>query len=144
MKKIIFSLTAFLSVISITSCDKDFNTIGSEIVGGDHFDFERKDDFTVIAYSKATESVQTNNLPINALGIYNNPAFGLTKASFVSQVELSTSSFNIGDSPVIDSVYLYVPYFSTLESTDTNCDRVFSLVSVYGYDEDANFDLQVL
>ena len=43
MKKIIFSLTAFLSVISITSCDKDFNTIGSEIVGGDHFDFEKYD-----------------------------------------------------------------------------------------------------
>jgi len=144
MKKIILGITGFLSVISITSCDKDFNTIGSEIVGGDHFDFERKDDFTVIAYSKATGSVQTNNLPINALGIYDNPAFGLTKASFVSQVELSTSSFNIGDSPVIDSVYLYVPYFSTLESTDTNGDRVFSLDSVYGFDETAKFDLKVL
>ncbi|WP_430399456.1 DUF4270 domain-containing protein [Flavobacterium sp.] len=144
MKKIILGITGFLSVILITSCDKDFNTIGSEIVGGDHFDFERKDDFTVTAYSKATGSVQTNNLPINALGVYNNPAFGLTKASFVSQVELSTSSFNIGDSPVIDSVYLYVPYFSTLESTDTNGDRVFSLDSVYGYDEDAKFDLKVL
>lgn len=144
MKKIILGVTVLLSVVSITSCDKDFNTIGSEIVGGDHFDFEKKDDFTVIAYSKATGSVQSNNLPINALGIYDNPAFGLTKASFVSQVELSTASFNIGDAPVIDSVYLYVPYFSTLESTDTNGNRVFSLDSVYGYDDSAKFDLKVL
>ncbi|WP_320815879.1 DUF4270 domain-containing protein [Flavobacterium sp.] len=144
MKKIILGITVLLSVISITSCDKDFNTIGSEIVGGNHFDLDRKDDFTVVAYSKATGSVQTNNLPINALGIYDNPAFGLTKASFVSQVELSTSSFNIGDTPVIDSVYLYVPYFSTLESTDTNGNRVFELDSVYGYDENAKFDLKVL
>ena len=144
MKKIILGVAVLLSVISLTSCDKDFNTIGSEIVGGDHFDFEKKDDFTVIAYSKATGSVQSNNLPINALGIYDNPAFGLTKASFVSQVELSTTSFNIGDSPVIDSVYLYVPYFSTLESTDTSGNRVFSLDSVYGYDETAKFDLKVL
>ena len=146
MKKIILGLTVLLSVTSLTSCDKDFNTIGSDIVGGDHFNFEKKDDFTVIAYSKATGSVQTNNLAVNALGIYDDPAFGLTKASFVSQVELSTTSFTIGDDPVIDSVYIYIPYFvdSDLTTTNTDGSSEYVLDSVYGYDEDAKFDLKVL
>lgn len=146
MKKIILSLTVLLSVISLMSCDKDFNTIGSEIVGGDHFNFDKQDDFTVVSYSKETGSVQTNNLAINALGIYNDPAFGLTKASFVSQVELSSTSFNIGDSPVIDSVYLYVPYFFKSDETTANTDGSSNYVldSVYGYDETATFDLKVL
>ena len=43
MKKIILGLTVLLSVTSLTSCDKDFNTIGSDIVGGNHFDLDKID-----------------------------------------------------------------------------------------------------
>jgi hypothetical protein len=95
------------------------------------------------AYSKATGSVQSNNLPINALGIYKDPYFGTTKAHFVSQVELSIANPTIGYQPEIDSVYMYVPYFSTYKSATEAGERIYELDSVHDYSETAKFKLHV-
>ena len=146
MKKIILGLTVLLSVISLTSCDKDFNTIGSDIVGGNHFDFD-KIDLQVSVETKLTGPVQSNNLPINHLGIYNDPSFGVTKAHFVSQLELTSENPIIGNvgTQVIDSVYIYIPYFIDSDETITDTDgaSTFVLDSVYGYNENAKFKLHV-
>lgn len=146
MKKIILGLTVLLSVTSLTSCDKDFNTIGSDIVGGNHFDLD-KIDVQVSVETKITGPVQSNNLPINHLGIYSDPAFGITKAHFVSQLELTSENPIIGNAgtQVIDSVYIYIPYFVDSDETvtDTDGSSTFVLDSVYGYNEDAKFKLHV-
>ena len=145
MKKSFLKLTSiFFLFVLIVSCDKDFNSLDSDVIGDDHFDLELYDEASVIAYSKATGAVQTNNLPLNALGIYNNPKFGVTKAHFVSQVELETENPNFGFNPVIDSVYLYVPYFRTQTATEPDGGRTYELDSVYGYSETAKFRLRVL
>ena len=107
-------------MLTFTSCDKEYNTIGSDIIGGDNYDFN-KYDATVIAYSKATGAVQTNNLPVNALGTYENTTFGRTSANFVTQVSLATTSPVIGTTTTNyiksnDSVYLYIPYFFKLKT----------------------------
>jgi hypothetical protein len=136
MKKIILGVAVLLSVISLTSCDKDFNTIGSEIVGGDHFDFEKYDVQNITAFSKPTGAVQSNNLPINPLGIYQDPVFGDTKATFVSQLQLEISNPTIGtlvDIKAEDSVYLYVPYFSEVKTyASGNEANIYTLDSIYG------------
>jgi len=142
MKKYFLITAIFILLVGIVSCDKDFNTIGSSVVGGNNFDFE-KVDIPVNAFSKKTGPVQSNNLPINHLGIYNDPAFGITKAHYVSQIALDFPNPTIGNSQVIDSVYLYVPYFSTLKETATNGSRTFELDSIYGYDETVKFKLHV-
>ena len=80
MKKHITVLFLVFAMVLI-SCDQDFNTIGSDLVGDEHFDFSSYE-AQLKAYSVKTEEVQTNNLPINPLGIYNNPYFGVTKANF--------------------------------------------------------------
>jgi hypothetical protein len=145
MKKSILKISSiFFLFVLLVSCDKDFNSLDSDVIGDDHFDLELYDEASVIAYSKATGPVQTNNLPLNALGIYNNPKFGVTKAHFVSQVELKTENPNFGFNPVIDSVYLYVPYFTTQTSTEPDGGRTYELDSVYGYSETAKFRLRVL
>jgi len=138
--KISLLLSTFFTLIS---CDKDFNSLDSDLADDTHFNLEKYEVQNLKAYSKATGPVQSNNLPINALGVYEDPYFGVTKAHFVSQVELSNTNPTIGDSPVIDSVYLYVPYFSTLESTSDSGERIYELDSVYGYSEDAKFKLHV-
>ena len=145
MKKSFFKISSiFFLFVLLVSCDKDFNSLDSDVIGDDHFDLELYDEASVIAYSKATGPVQTNNLPLNALGIYNNPKFGVTKAHFVSQVELETENPNFGFNPVIDSVYLYVPYFRTQTGTETDGGRTYELDSIYGYSETAKFRLRVL
>lgn len=146
MKKIILGVTVLLSFISLTSCDKDYNTIGSEVVGNDHFDFEKRD-ISVLVQNSLTGPVQSNNLPVNHLGILNDPAFGITKASFVTQLELLTENPIIGNegTQVIDSVYVYIPYFvdSDLTETDTDGSKTYVLDSVYNYNETSKFKLHV-
>src|SRR6478672_10804132 len=97
-------------VVFATSCDKDVNEIGADFVDSDHYEFITQK-FDVNSYNQSLGPVQTNNLPINALGYYNNPVFGTTTASFVTQLEMASANptFYKPTSQIdIDSVYLYV------------------------------------
>jgi hypothetical protein len=59
-------------------------------------------------YNQAGGAVESNNLSVNALGIYENEPFGTSTANFVTQISLETFS------PIvvreIESVVLTVPY----------------------------------
>lgn len=137
LKAAFFCLTAALFV----SCDKDFNEIGSDIVGDDHFGI-RDTAITVVAFNQKLGPVQTSNLnslvvnvtnlPISALGYYNNPVFGKTTASFVTQLELSSPNPTIGDNPVVKKVELTIPYFSVLKETNDDGSHVYRLDSIRG------------
>ncbi len=122
-----------LLVLFVASCDKEFTDIGADIIGDNHYGLDSIPS-PVIAYNQNFGAVQTNNLPINSLGVYNNPVFGKTTASFITQVELASVNPTFFDPPTlaeIDSVYLYVPYFSTFESTDvTSGDSSYKLDSI--------------
>ena len=124
-----------LSVVLFASCDKDFNEIGTNIIGDDHFDFDNDTTFFIKAYNQKLGPVASNNLDVNALGIYNNPAFGKTTASFVTQLELVSGNptfTTINNPPVIDSVVLTVPYFSTLSETSAAGVKTYELDSIFG------------
>jgi hypothetical protein len=129
LKHILIACFAFLFV----SCDKDFNEIGSDVIGDDHYGLVKDDTKSIVAYNQNLGAMQSNNLPINALGYYNNPFFGKTKASLVSQVVLDTLNQTIGANPTVTKVELSLPYFSKIVSTDaTTGDRTFELDSIYG------------
>ena len=135
MQNNLFFKCLFLSVVALvfSSCDKDFNEIGSGIIGDDHYGLLRDDTKTIVAYNQNLGSVQSNNLPINALGYYNNPFFGKTKASVVTQVELIGANPTFGTNPTVTKVELSLPYYSTLTATDaTTGDRTYELDSIYG------------
>ena len=146
MKKIVLNSALVLSFLSLISCDKDFNTIGSDVMGDDHFGLEKRDDFGLIAYTKKTGAVQSNNLPSNMLGVYDDSYFGTTKATFVSQLSLASVDPDYGIEREIqanDSVYLYVPYFTTQSATGTgNEPNTFEFNSFFG-DEETSFDLKI-
>ena len=122
------------SIVLMCSCDKDYNEIGSDLIGDNHFDFIKYTS-NVIAYNQKTEAVQSDDLAINKLGIYDDPAFGKTTANFATQLILDAVGPEIGNNPVIDSVYISVPYFSTLKSTDVKGASVYELDSIYGADK---------
>jgi hypothetical protein len=130
-----FKLLFLVSIITLfASCDKDFNEIGSDVIGVDHFGLIQDTTKTVIAYNQATGSVETSNLTLNSLGYYNNPFFGKTRASIVSQVLLDTVNQTIGSLPTVTKVELSLPYFSHLVATDaTTGNHTYELDSVHGY-----------
>jgi len=136
-------IALIVGLFVFVSCDKDFNSMGSDLVDDHHFTLEKYEVQHLKAYSKATGPIQSNNLPINALGIYKDPYFGTTKAQFVSQVELTSGNPTLGYQPVIDSVYLHVPYYSTFKSTTDAGEKIYELDSIYGYSETAKFKLHV-
>jgi hypothetical protein len=45
---------------------------------------------------------------------------------------LESANPTIGKNPVIESVVLTIPYFSSLKSTDANGDATYQLDSIYG------------
>ena len=123
-----YLLALFLGITTLifTACDKDFNELGSDIVNSNNYEFT-SEKFDVLSFNQSLGPVQTNNLPINALGYYNNPVFGKTKASFVTQLELGTIDpkfygVTLAD---IDSVYLYVPYFVKASGTNSDGDTTY-------------------
>ena len=118
-------------VLFLYSCDKDYNEIGADLLGDNHFDFLQYTS-NVVAYNQKIGPVDASNLAVNALGIYNDPAFGKTTAHFATQLNLGTLAPTIGANAVVDSVYLSVPYFSTLKSTNTDGSHVYELDSIYG------------
>ncbi len=125
------ALTLVLVTLLFASCDKDYNSLGSDIIGNEHFEFQGKT-YTVKAYNQKINAVQTNNLPVNSLGILNSSVFGTSKSNFVTQLELAKVAPTFGNNVVIDSVVLTVPYFSTKTSTDANGRGEYELDSIYG------------
>ena len=127
------TLLLFVGFLFFVSCDKDYNEIGDALIGENHFDLT-KDDFSVLAYNQKINSIQSNNLPVNALGIYNNTAFGKTTANFVTELALTALSPVIGANAEVESVYLEIPYFvdATKTTAITTGGYTYELDSIYG------------
>lgn len=130
------SLIVAFGFILTLSCDKDYNEVGANIIGDDNFTFDKDVASTVTCYNQFDAAVQSNNLPINMLGVNDVPGFGTTTASFVTQIELASipTLKTIVD---VQKVELTVPYYSTLISTDSNDNSTYVLDSIYGT-KDAN------
>lgn len=133
---ILFGIT---TILLVASCDKDFNELGTDIVGDDHFGFENYTGASIKSYNQKLGPIASNNLAVNLLGFYNNPAFGTTEANFVTQIELSSTNptFNntvpadYQNTTVLDSVILDIPYFKTFVKKENEI-STYRLDSIYG------------
>lgn len=121
------------SILLFVSCDKDYNEIGDALIGENNFAL-KDTTFSVVAYNEKITPIQSENLAVNALGIYDNAAFGKTTANFATQLILASEGPTIGANPVIDSVYMDVPYFVDVTKTTpiTAGGNTYELDSIYG------------
>jgi hypothetical protein len=160
IKKIVYALLLCISV-TFLSCEDDFNRIGTNVVSGGHFDLNRAY-IDVFSYNRNITSVQTNALPIYQLGRYTDPVYGEKQAYIVTQLSLQTPNPTFGaydqaeednadtddnhltipENETITQVYLDIPFFSTLEETDEDGNRTFTIDSTYG-NAAASFQLRV-
>ena len=127
------SFLLLVSILLFVSCDKDYNEIGNFLIGENHFDLAKYTS-SVVAYNEKITPIQSENLPVNAIGIYDNPAFGKTTANFATQLILATENPKFGSNPEIDSVYIEVPYFVDATQTKpiTTGGNTYVLDSIYG------------
>nr|WP_294785972.1 DUF4270 domain-containing protein [uncultured Flavobacterium sp.] len=137
IKKILLALI----VVLLYSCDKDFNAIGDGLVGDDHFGLA-PEEYSVVAFNQEVTPIQSNNMAVNALGIFDNPVFGTTTANFVTQLGLASYAPTIGETPVIESVQLTIPYFTKNRVVDAEGNSTYELDSIYG-DKNGKIKLSV-
>ena len=132
--KISLYIVICLVLFSIYSCEKDFTSIDSDVINSENaVNFETKSiEYPILTHTKRVDPVQSNNLPSFLLGYYNHPVFGESSSSFVGQMVPENYSPEFGESPVLDSVILTIPYFSRGVETSDEDDITYELDSVYG------------
>ncbi|WMI69243.1 DUF4270 domain-containing protein [Mangrovimonas sp. YM274] len=142
-KTIALKNIAVLAVLSLAAigCNEDFSTLDSDLINSDnnsHFNSETSL-YDVITYNRALggegdqfRPVQTNNLPSSLLGIYDDPTYGRTTASFVTQLAQSTSDPSFGEGTQIDSVVMTIPYFSNVTGIADEGGNTYELDSIFG------------
>ncbi|WCM41027.1 DUF4270 domain-containing protein [Flavobacterium sp. CBA20B-1] len=125
-----------LSVLSVTaiSCEQDFTEMGAEVIDSDQFGFEKYLVQNIETTNSEAGIANTRNLPVNNLGVYTHSAFGKTTAHFVTQIEMKNNSdlTSFGENLVLDSVYVYIPFTSSVSATDSDGNRSFNVSDVYG------------
>ncbi len=114
------SILALLMLgILFLSCKKEPSQIGLNIVGGNPLNVLFSDTTSVQVYSLLRDSIRTDELTNNILGVVVDPVFGTTKADLYIQYNLSLATFNFGENPVFDSLVLSIPYQMTEVYGDT-------------------------
>lgn len=151
MKKISNTIKslALLAIVSLATiaCDKDFANIDSNIQGIKNFETSSKK-FPVVSYSQKISNnstgVQTDALPSNLLGVYPDPnsVYGTSTAGVVAQLVPSNFSPEFGEDPVLESVILTIPYYTTLEEKDADGNSTYKFDSIFGNPE-ASFKLSI-
>ena len=124
-------LVVLLAIVLMASCEEEIGTIGSEVIGDQDVNATLDITSTIRSYSKKFQAVQTNSLQLNQLGIYNDPVYGMSKVNLLAQVALETPNPIIDKLPQLDSVVLYIPYFSE-QITDELGESSYELDSIYG------------
>ena len=148
-------LRFILFFVFVTSCNKDYFTVGAELYNPEFEDLNSAV-FPVYSYQESMSKVQTNNLPNVHLGKYNDAFYGKIESSFVSQLDVSYISIFgdfsqeqeitgsdtdirvINEEEVLSAVYLDIPFFNNQNDTDT--DGVIDLYDVDPNDSSSDSD----
>ena len=137
MKRIYLTMTRVLlaafAIGLFFACEDEINSTGSGLVDTINFETDLASDFSVLSYTmNYPEGVQTNGVPVGVLGIYDDPIYGRTTASFLSQATISRFDPDFGDETVIDSVVFEMPYFVNIREIDEDGNDIFELDSIFG------------
>lgn len=131
LKNRLLKITTVATVVfSFIACEDDFETIGSNVIGEPGFNAELYNEAEISARTLNYGPVQTNNIQMNLLGIYQDPIFGTQEASVLTNLMLTGANPSFGNEPVLDSVVMSIPFFSRRVTGEEGVE--FKLDSVYG------------
>jgi len=143
-----------LLLITLFSCTKEYNTIGTDILKSDTFR-TNVELVPIKVVQKAVPPFKSNALPAYQLGSINDNLFGKSQASFITQINLSEISPNFGlwsqqresdgddsniavieENETVTDVYLDIPFFNNTFDSDGD-----GVIDIYDVDDnDINSD----
>lgn len=117
----VFSLVVFGSAL-IYNCEPDADTLGEQLfLNGAAQGNEKSFDVTAFNINN-NDSIRSDasKLGLATLGAFTEGQFGMQKASYLTQLRLSTYDPDFGKTPVIDSVVLVIKPTYASDSVKTN------------------------
>jgi len=138
-------LLLFFLIIFFSSCKDDPDIVGISIIpDNEMLEVIFNDTSTVRIYSVLADSIKTDETSRSMLGSYLDPVFGLNTVSIATQFRISTTTLNLGQNNVLDSVVLSLEYTSAATG-----DKVISAygdtstvqtIKVFELDESLDYD----
>lgn len=129
----VLSLVVFGSVL-LYNCEPDADSLGEQLFLDGAAQGNEKS-FDVIAFNiDNNDSIRSDagKLGSAVLGAFNEPQFGKQKASYLTQLRLSTYDPDFGTNAVVDSVVLVMKPIYASDSVTTTTDESFVYASVDG------------
>ena len=161
MKHILRPIAALAVAILFTSCKKEWNELGSQLVVSDDLELFSFDEQEIKISVVEEDSLRSLNSSTSYIGYLSDPYFGNTSASLYTEFRIPSTNVDFGVSAQADSIVLsldIVGYYGdtlspltisvremleTIESTTTDTLDVETVVNIYSSD-DFDVDLQLL
>lgn len=128
----VYTLSAtFLLLLTLAiSCKKKETKVGLSAIDQEQLiEGGGIDTFSLLTYSKLDDTVFTKNPAISILGTYNDPEFGIARASIYTQFRLTASNpvFEPSSKILVDSFVLSMAYTGFTGKTDAQTFEVYEL-----------------
>ena len=161
MKHILRPIATLAVAILFTSCKKEWNELGSQLVVSDDLELFSFDEQEIKISVVEEDSLRSLNSSTSYVGYLSDPYFGNTSASLYTEFRIPSTNIDFGVSAQADSIVLsldIVGYYGdtlspltisvremleTIESTTTDTLDVETVVNIYSSD-DFDVDLQLL
>ena len=146
----------FLIVIFITACNKDYNTIGINLINNKAFDTS-VEEVPVFVKMKKIPPYVVNQIQTFQLGKYNDNIYGNSEVTYISQITMETVSPVFGifkqndeingmedniacipEEETLKDVFLDIPFFTNVDDDDN--DGVINLYDVDSTDPESDSD----
>lgn len=122
-RQLVFVSAFCIIGIGLLSCEVEDFTLGESLVSGEPFTLSKKTYAIESIKQLNIDRIQTNQMPNYQLGNYKDPIFGETKASILSQLQLSVPNpvfgelsasaeiqNDLNERETVSKVTLYIPY----------------------------------
>lgn len=127
----------FLVLFFMFGCEKEFSSIGSEIINDNPFATGSVIAPVFVSHKKLPPT-QSNGLPVYMLGVYDDPVFGRTESSIISTLSLSTGvvfpltfgSKSSDEDETVTEVFLEIPFFTNRNDQDND-----GVIDIYDVDK---------
>lgn len=143
----VLSVVLLLSVFLIWGCEEESSFLGLEIQPpSDRFSLKFSGNNTVEAFTFTLDSINADKFPVQLLGETNDPVFGHSKADFISKMAMSSYGYDFGETPVLDSMFLFLSLAGTPygDKATSHIIKVFELTDTIYYDSLYNSNIDPL
>jgi hypothetical protein len=143
----VLSVVFLLSVFLTWGCEEESSFLGLEIQPpSDRLSLKFSGQNAVEAFTFTLDSINADKFAVQLLGEINDPVFGHSKADFISKMAMSTYGYSFGETPVLDSMFLFLTLTGTPhgDKTASHIIKVFELTDTIYYDSLYNSNIDPL